>query len=389
MASAALSIDMVLPAFSRIRTEFGLPADSAATAGLITAFFLGMSLGQIPAGLVADRVGRRRMLFGGAALYIAGALGSAVAPSLRWIIILRFIWGLGAAAMRVASVAMLRDRFSGAAMAREMAFVMTLFIMVPIVAPAIGSVVVKILPWRSIFVICASFGLLLTIWQYLRMPETLARANRQPLDVRQVWVATKAILASRPARMYTFALIPLQACFSSYLASSERVIGEAFDRPGMFPVFFGLTALGMGVASTIGGRSVERIGLHRLIRGALAGFTIAAALAAGLSLAGDGKPNFWAFFVVFGVALALYNVCTPNLNSAAMVPVGHVAGTAAAVIGTVSMATGSVIGIFIDRAFDGTANPLTVTFFVSGALALVLAALAERRPGSTRAPAAA
>ena len=135
MASAAISIDLILPAFGRIRTDLGLAPDSAATAGLVTAIFLGMAFGPIPFGLLADRFGRRWVLLASCAMFIGGALAAAAVPSLHWMLWARFVWGLGAAGLRVIAVATIRDRFSGADMAKEMAFAMTIFILVPVVAP--------------------------------------------------------------------------------------------------------------------------------------------------------------------------------------------------------------------------------------------------------------
>ena len=182
MASAAISIDLILPAFGRIRSDLGLAPGSAATAGLVTAFFLGMALGPIPFGLLADRFGRRWVLLGTCALFVGGALGAAAVPSLRWMLWARFAWGLGAAGLRVIAVATIRDRFGGADMAREMAFAMTIFILVPVVAPALGAGLIKVMPWRGTFVVCAAFGAAIAVWS-LRLPESLPVDRRQPLQL--------------------------------------------------------------------------------------------------------------------------------------------------------------------------------------------------------------
>jgi DHA1 family bicyclomycin/chloramphenicol resistance-like MFS transporter len=374
LASAAISIDLILPAFSRIRADLGLAADSAATAGLVTAFFLGMAVGPIPLGLLADRYGRRSTFLATCALFITGALLAAAAPTLGLMLIARFVWGLGAAGLRVIAVAAIRDRFVGADMAREMAFAMTVFACVPVFAPVVGAGLIKFMPWRGTFVVCAGFGMVLALWS-LRLPESLPVERRQPLQLRQVGVATMAIVRSRAALLYTLASVAVFGSFSSYLATSERVIDEVFHRRSWFPFVFGGTAILMGAASMAVGRSVERIGLDRLIRWALFGYTISAVLMYAVSRGAGGRPNFWPWIALLAIVLVFYNVLFPNLNAATMIPVGHVAGTAAAVYATVTTAAGAVVGERLDKAFDGTVNPFSLSFAIAGlvALGLVLA----------------
>jgi DHA1 family bicyclomycin/chloramphenicol resistance-like MFS transporter len=384
MASAAISIDLILPAFSRIRADLGLAVDSAATAGLVTAFFLGMAAGPIPFGLLADRFGRRWILLATCALFVGGALTAAAVPTLRWMLLARFAWGLGAAGLRVIAVATIRDRFVGADMAREMAFAMAVFVIVPIVAPVLGSALIKVMPWRATFVVCAVFGAAIALWS-LRLPETLPVERRQPLQLRQVGIATMAIVHSRAALLYTLSSVVIFGAFSSYLATSERVIGDVFHRPSWFPFVFGGTAILMGIASMAVGRNVRRIGVDRLIRWAVAAYTAAAVAMYLLSRASDGHPSFWPFMILLALVLVGYNVLLSNLNSAAMVPVGHVAGTAAAVYATVTTAGAAAIGQRFDKAFDNTVNPFSLGFAVAGIISLGLVlALRRSQAGKVR-----
>jgi DHA1 family bicyclomycin/chloramphenicol resistance-like MFS transporter len=380
MASAAISIDLILPAFSQIRSDLGLAPGSAATAGLVTAFFLGMAVGPIPFGLMADRFGRRLVLLGTCALFVGGALAAAAVPSLHWMLWARFAWGLGAAGLRVIAVTTIRDRFVGADMAREMAFAMTIFILVPVVAPALGAGLIKLMPWRGMFVVCAVFAAGIALWS-LRLPETLPDEGRQPLHVRQVWVATMAIVRSRAALLYTLASVAIFAAFSSYLASSERVVDEVFHRKSWFPFIFGGIAILMGAGSMSVGRNVERIGLDRLIKWSLVAYTGAAIAMYSVSLSAGGHPTFWPFIILLALVLVGHNVLFPNLNAAAMVPVGHVAGTAAAVYATVTTAAGALVGSWLDHIFDGTVNPFSLAFGVAGIVALGMV-LAIRLPSA-------
>jgi MFS transporter, DHA1 family, multidrug resistance protein len=378
MAATALSIDLVLPAFSKIRSDLGLAPDSAATAALITVFFLGLALGQIPWGLYADKRGRRATFNASAVVFIVGAVAATLSPSLAPMIVARFVWGVGAAGMRLVATTRVRDRYVGAAMAREMTFVFTVFMVVPVAAPALGSVLIRVLPWRSTFAVCAAFTLVLLVW-HARMPETLPPDRRQPMELRQLAVATRAIVTSRGALGYTLAMMPMFGAFSSYLASSERILDDVFGRGAQFPLVFGGIAIVMTAAAMGIGRHVERIGLDRLILGTFVACAVLSVVCLAIARAGAGRPSFWPYIVVLALLLAAYNVLFPNLNAAAMVPVGHVAGTAAAIIGTVSTVVGAIVGAVIDHAFDGTVNPFSTAWVIAAALSLVIVVGIARR----------
>lgn len=371
MAASALSIDSILPAFSRIRAELHLAPGSSATAGLITAFFLGLAVGQIPVGLAADRFGRRPLLIASCAVYLVGVAGMAVSSALPAMMAARFVWGLGAAGLRVGAMAMVRDRFVGARMAREMAFVMAVFLIVPVFAPSLGAAVIHLFAWRAVLALSGAFGVLLGVWTFM-IPETLDPARRQPLRLGQVVAASKAIVASRAALRYSLLLTAVFGVFSSYLASSERIVDDVFHRKSMFPYLFGFVGVAMGVASILVGRNVERVGLVRVIRLAITAYLVSAIAVLALVLWGDGRPPFWAYWLMLTLVLILHNVVFANVNSAAMVPVGHVAGTASAVVGTLSTAVGAGVGALIDHAYDGTVRPLALAFVAAGAAAALL-----------------
>jgi DHA1 family bicyclomycin/chloramphenicol resistance-like MFS transporter len=187
-----------------------------------------------------------------------------------------------------------------------------------------------------------------------------------------------AIVRSRAALTYTLASVVIFGAFSSYLATSERIIGDVFHHRSWFPYVFGGTAILMGISSMTVGRNVQRIGVDRLIRWAVIAFTTAAVAMYVVSVSSDGHPPFWSFLTLLSLVLVGYNVLLSNLNSAAMVPVGHVAGTAAAVYATVTTAGAAIIGQRFDKAFDGTVNPFSLAFAVAGLISLVMV-LALRR----------
>lgn len=377
MALAALGIDLMLPAFGAMREDLGLGRGSPAISAVVTAYFLGLAVGQILYGPLSDRLGRKPALYLGYGIYIAGALASTLSPTLGTLVAARFVWGLGAAGPRVVTLAAVRDTFEGEAMSRAMSFVMAVFILVPVVAPTLGAAIITVAPWRWLFVLCVAAAAAIAVWA-LRLPETLAPEDRLPLRARRIGRAAREVVAHRETVAYTLALTALYGVFLSYIGSAEIIFSEAFGRPDAFPFIFGGLALTMGVAMLANARVVGRVGTRRLAHGVLLGYVGASTGVAALALTTGGRPPLWAFLAGLAVMLFAHALLIPNLNTIAMAPMGAIAGTASSVIGGVQLAVGAVLGALLDRAFDGTILPISLGFLGYGILATMLVLVGER-----------
>lgn len=379
MGSMALAIDVMLPAFPEIRESLGLPPGSAKVGQLVTFFFLGVAIGQIPVGLLCDRFGRRPVLRIGMLIYVAGAIATMLSPNLAMMTASRFVWGLGASAPRVATMAIVRDRYAGSDMARLMSMIMAVFILIPIVAPSIGAVLLLLGPWRLVFGFCAAAGAVVFLWSS-RLGETLRPEHRRTLRLGPVLQAGREVLRHRLTVMYGLAMTALMGAFTGYITGAERIFDEGFDVKEWFPTIFGLCAAGMGVATFANSRIVQRIGLQRALTRSIAALTVLCAALVVLVFVTDGTPHLALFLPLWVLMASAYGQSMPNFNSAAMEPVGAVAGTAAALLGAFSLAGGSVIGAAVDRAFDGTARPLVIAFTVAALIATCCLVLARPRP---------
>lgn len=364
MAVTALGVDTALPAFPDIRADLGLPEGATEVTRLITFFLLGNSIGLLPAGLLADRFGRRAVMWGGLALYIAGAVGTILAPSLGVMFLARFVWGLGSAGPRVAAMAMVRDAYAGEQMAKQMSFIMAVFILVPAFAPTLATGILLVGPWQFVFGFCATMALLLTYFVG-HLPETLDPADRRTLAAGDVWAGCRSVIATPGTVAYLVSLTALFGVFISFLASSEVVLDQVFDLGDWFPAYFGGLALVMGSAMWLNGRIVERVGLDRLIRIVFTANVGVSGTLTVLALTTGGTPPFWIFVVVLAAMLFGHQMLIPNINAAAMRPLSHVAGTGAAILGMVPGVLGSILGGLIDDRFDGTVTPLSVAFAIS------------------------
>jgi DHA1 family bicyclomycin/chloramphenicol resistance-like MFS transporter len=369
MGMAAVGIDLLLPAFGDMRRAFGLAPDATEVTRLITAFFVGLALGQFVYGPLSDRFGRKPMLFAGLGLYCVAAVVASFAPSLGVLVAVRFVWGLGAAGPRSLAVAMVRDRYEGEQMARTMSMVMAIFITVPVVAPGVGAGVMALFGWRSVFWFQFLLAASLTVWAALRLPETLPVERRRAVHPRALSEAFVTVLRTRQSIAFGLAVLFLFGVLSSYIGSSEIIIDDVFGQGDSFPFLFGALAVVMGVGSLLNARLVVRFGVQRFVRGVVVGAMAGTGTFALVAWLTDGRPPLPVFLLLTALLLLGNSMLVPNANTLAMQPVPHVAGMAAAVIGALGTGGGALVGSVIDASFDGT-----VRAFAFGAFACTVAA---------------
>ena len=187
-ATVAMSIDTMLPALGMIANDFGV-SDPNRRQYIITTFFAGMTIGTLIAGPISDSTGRKPAIFGGLLIYLAGSALCLFSTSFEMLLAGRALQGIGAASPRIVSMAMVRDGQGGAAMARIMSFVMSVFMLVPILAPSIGQLVLFVASWRMIFVGFLVMAIIAAIFLEVRQEETLAREKRVAFSAGNLWAA--------------------------------------------------------------------------------------------------------------------------------------------------------------------------------------------------------
>lgn len=377
-ATVAIAIDATLPAFADVRNHFGLSPTSSDVALIITVFMAGLGVGQFVYGPLADRFGRKPIFLIGLSLYVVAGFATAFAPSLTMLLVGRFFWGLGAAGPRVVSQAMLRDRYQGDALARAMAIILTVFLVVPTLAPGLGQAILGLGSWRYTFAIGPAFGTLVALWS-TRVTESLDESARLALDFRSIGSAVARVLRTPSALGNTIALMVLTAAFLPYLASSERIYGEIYGRGSQFFIWFAATSIVMAVFTLATTRLVPRWGTRVTTTGALVVLVAASSINLLVTIAADGTPTFAFFFVATTVVVSLNTALTPLLTSRALDEMGTIAGTAASTIGGIGFVGASLLSPIVDRAIDATVTPFAVGYLAFSALAAVSAFLADRR----------
>ena len=373
----ALTIDAILPALDGISEDLGFESTQDRQL-IVLVVFLGLGLGQPIFGPLADALGRRRTATLGWILYCIGSVVAVVSPGLWGILLGRFLQGLGSAGPRVVATAIVRDLYVGRPMARIMSLIMTIFMAVPMVAPLIGQGLEALGGWRAIFLLYILMAVGCAGWHLARIPETLDPANRRPLSFRPTMTAFVEVLKTRKTMCYTLASAAIFSSFAALLASAQQVFEDLYDLGPLFPIVFAGTAAVFAVGQYTSAQLVMQLGMRRLC--VIGGYLVVVAgiVACAVSIAFyDGMPPLW-FFLLICVPIFMGSAWLfSNLTALALEPLGHIAGTASAVVMSVSTLVAFPIGTVIARQVDTSVLPILLGFAGLGIAAMWLMFLAR------------
>ena len=366
----ALSIDAMLPALPQIATDLGVgnPNDVQLVIGL---FLLGNAFGQLVFGPLSDTFGRKPVIVAGLSLFLVGCAVSVFAESFSMLLLGRVLQGVGASGPRTVTMSMVRDLYSGRSMAQIMSISMSIFILVPMLAPALGQAIMLLMGWRYIFGSFILFGALGLLWLLLRQPETLADGNRRPLRPAAIANGFVIVCRSRAALGYSLAIGTMFGAFIGFLSSIQQIFHDVFGVGKWFPYLFGLLAVFLGVASFLNSRIVMRFGMQKIVRLAMACSPVVSMMYLLICLLVN-DPGLIAFMIWGALCFFGVGLCVGNINALAMEPLGEIAGLGAAVVGFFTSSVAVLVGIPLGRAYDGTQIPLIAGFIVLGLMGLIL-----------------
>ena len=375
MALNALSIDIMLPALPDLVTDFLLNDPNYAQA-VVAVYLMGMGVSQLFYGPLSDCYGRRPVLIGGLILFSLAGLLSAISASFGMLLAARFIQGLGAGAPRVIAVSLARDAYAGRQLGRVMSLAMMIFMAVPILAPSIGQLILLVAPWRWIFGALFVGGALVLLWSVLRLQESLPVRRRRSLSLSAVVCGYRITLGSRQSVSYMLALGLVFGAQMGFIISAQSIFAVVFDAGRNFGLLFALVASAMALAAFTNSRLVLRFGMRRL---AIAGLvTLVVLNLIHLAVAWRSSEPLWGFMLLQMSSMAMFGFLGANLNTLAIDPLGHLAGTASSAIGLFTTVVGALLGFAVGQSFDGSVLPLTLSYVVFGSAALVLVLGAER-----------
>lgn len=374
-ALQALAIDAMLPALGVMSEDLGVH-DANRRQLVVGVFLICSGLTSLFPGALADRFGRRPVLFVSLGGYVLFNVAAALAPHFTLLLICRGLAGAFSSGLLVLTAAIIRDRFEGDRMARTQSLVSMVFMVVPMAAPTLGQALLTVASWRWIFGLMAALGAMVSAWAWVRVPETLHPEFRQRIEPIVIARNMRTVFQTRAAAGYVIGMALVQGALFGYINSSQQLVAEHFGAGRAFPLIFGGMALCMAFCSLTNSRIVERFGARRVSHTALLGYVALGALQLGFAI--RGGETIWEFAPLMTLNLCVMGFIGANFQSIALQPFARIAGAAASVQAFMRLMVGSALGALIGQAYDGTARPLAWALLLAGVAALLLVLYSER-----------
>nr|WP_317891996.1 multidrug effflux MFS transporter [uncultured Sphingomonas sp.] len=367
MAVNALGVDLMLPALADIGHDLSVSTPNHRQ-WIVTAYMLGFGAGQLVYGPLADRFGRKPILVGTLAGFVAAAIFAAGSVTFAGLLGARLLQGLMSASTRVLAVAIVRDGASGRQMARTMSIAQMIFFLVPILAPTLGQALLAFGPWRFIFYALGAFAAVVLAWTLARLPETLPLARRVPISLAALRQSYRLTLTNRFSIGYAIAASLTFGGILAFVSSAQQIFVDEFGAGDRFTLLFALCAFAMGVASFANSRLVERLGTRLISQSAVLALITLSVIH--VIVIEAGLETLTSYIVFQALSMTCIGLCGSNFGAMAMEPVGHIAGTASSLQGFITSLGAVVVSLVIGQSYSGTTLPLAIGYLGIG-LALI------------------
>jgi DHA1 family bicyclomycin/chloramphenicol resistance-like MFS transporter len=364
------AIDMYLPSFSAIASD--LHSSLPAVQRTLSAYFVGIALGQLIYGPASDRYGRTKPLYVGLVVFALASIGCAFATSITQLVVLRFLQALGGCAEMVIARAVVRDRFSPRDSIRVFSGLVLVMGIAPILAPLLGGWIVTYWSWRAIFYFLGGFAIALLVLAVVMLPESHPVNRRTPLSVGGTLATYRMLLRDRLFMGYTLVVSFQLAALFAYVGGSPLVFMEIFHvSPTHFGWFFGANAAGLIAASQVNGYLAHHgADPHRVLGTALTVATLGATSLLIFVLTGVG--GFWPIYFSIFTCLASCGFIFANATVLAMAKHGKHAGNASALLGCIQFGISGLGGFAVSAFQHHSALPMAITLFACIAIALAI-----------------
>jgi DHA1 family bicyclomycin/chloramphenicol resistance-like MFS transporter len=370
MAIVALAIDAVLPALDIIGLSVGV-TDLVDTQQLIIMIFLGLGVGPLIFGPISDSLGRKPVVYMGFALFIVASFICIYAKSFEVMIAGRILQGVALSAPRTISIAMVRDTYSGDFMARIMSFITVVFLLIPIIAPALGKWILDAYNWQAIFYVQLLFTVIVGLWFWKRQPETLSVENTIPFKMRIFKDGFLELIKHKSTLGLTVISGFIVGSFLVYLSTAQQIFQNQYDLKDEFPYIFAGLAISIGTSTFLNGTLVLKYGMEKIITVSLIAFS-AVSISYVAIFSGTGNPSVEILLLFFALQFFAIGFLFGNLRALAMQLIGHIAGIGAAITGFISTLMSVPISTFIGKFVTDTALPIFIGFSICSVLSMAI-----------------
>ena len=378
MSIVALGIDALLPAIPAIGESIN-SFDPKENQMLITMIFLGLGIGQLFFGPLSDAIGRKPVVYLGFVVFAIASVVCLLADNLTIMVIGRIFQGIGLSASRTISISIIRDMFKGDVMAKVMSFVTAFFILVPVVAPALGKLILDLANWQAIFYVQLLLTILVAFWFWKRQPETLHPEYKIPFTGKLFINGTKELLRFRETVAFTLISGLVTGSFLVYLSASQYIFEDQYGLKDIFPYIFAGLAISIGLSTFLNGTLVMKYGMRNLSFASLAFFCLIALLYVVIFWNSPTNPSVTVLIIFLSVQFFCLGFMWGNFRSIAMEPIGHIAGIGAAINGFFSTVIAIPIASLIGSYVENTVLPLFFGLAVCGLISLAIFALVRRK----------
>ncbi|MEE9346621.1 MAG: multidrug effflux MFS transporter [Robiginitomaculum sp.] len=375
MSLNALAIDIMLPALDEVSAHYKLLRANDQQL-IVFSYVIGFGTPQLVFGPLTDRIGRRNLLRLCLLAYAILGFACMATRTFELLLLVRFLNGVAASGVRVIAVSIVRDLVQGRGMARIMSLVMTVFMVVPILAPGLGQMIMHVSSWQWTFGVLGLAGLALLLWVQLRLPETLPPEKRKVVSFKKAVASYIEVLRVRVSLGYMLASGVVFGGLFAFIGAAEQIFSDTFHVGDEFVVWFAGIAATLAIANYTNSRLVERFGMRRICHGALLAFIILAILNVfALKIYGE---KLLVFFPLFALSFGCFGMIGANFSAIALEPQGKNTGTASAAYGFFTTTFASGFGWLVARQFDGSVVPILFGYMALGIGALIIVLITER-----------
>lgn len=374
-AIGPLTIDAYLPALPDISRQ--LQATDAQAQLTITGLLIGLGLGQLVIGPLSDAVGRRRPLLLGLLGHALMSVLCALAPTITILAVTRTLQGVAGAAVAVVSMAMVRDLFVGIRAAQMLSRLTLVLGLAPILAPSLGSLLLKITEWRGIFAALALAAISLLVLAFKALPETLPVERRRPAKISSSLAAYRSLFSDKTFLAMVGVAGLMFAMLFTYISGAPFIMQELYGlTPGQFGVAFSANAFALILMTQLNPILLKRFDPVRVISGA-----VVLALVASTALLIITKlevGGLLGIMIPLWFVLAAGGLSFPNAPAIALSRHGDAAGTAAAMLGSAQFLIGGAVAPLVGIFANGTAVPMATIMIATTLLACLLMIVVRR-----------